>query len=318
MIFNSPVSFSFQHVPGHADEDPDFEYERATHQVQRNIDMHNLVTKFMCHPPKQLNPTTITPFLPYQRISLLINSQVVAGDIKSHIYMERHGLSMEKRLSRHRQINQDCQHIIDWPALRLAMKKQDALGKIYSAKILHSLWPTMSVLQNRNTGVSGLCPRCKKCIETASHFFQCSNRSSTAAFREAILRFQKKLRMIRTAKPIVSAFVECLVAFQHNRKPVCPHFQFGDRKKYAVLKRVFLNQQTLSQNAFHIGYISYKWSMVQSLYMVKTKKQVMFDVSWSSKVIQAIWDFSTYIWTKRCSHIHSKNPETVNSLNDEE
>ena len=130
MITNSPISFSFQHVPGHADEDPDFVYERATQQVQRNIDMHNMVTKFMRHPPKQFFPTTITPFLPYQQVALLIHSQVVAGDIKNHIYMERHGLSMEKRLSRHRNINQDeHQHIIDWPAIRLAVKKQ----KVFTA-----------------------------------------------------------------------------------------------------------------------------------------------------------------------------------------
>jgi len=319
MITNSPVSFSFQHVPGHADEDKDFVYERATQQVQRNIGMHNMVTKFMRHPPPHFSPTTMTPFLPYQHIALRsIHSQVVAGDIQSHIYMERHGLSMEKRLSRHRNINLEHQHIIDWPAIRLAVKKQDTLGKINSTKILHSLWPTMSVLKSRNNGVSGLCPHCNKCAETPSHVYQCTNRSSTTAFKEAILRFQKKLRTIGRAKPIISAFVECLVAFQQNRKPVCPPFQFGDGKKYEVLKRVFLNQQQLGQNVFHVGYISYKWSMVQSLFMIKTTKQVIFDVSWASKVILALWDFSAYIWTKRCSIIHSKDPENATSLNEEE
>ena len=59
--------------------------------------------------------------------------------------------------------------------------------------------------------------------------------------------------------------------------------------------------------------------MLQTLYSQNTTshKQV-FDVSWSAKVISALWDFSNRIWTKRCSIVHSKNPETSNSLNDEQ
>ena len=38
MIQNSPISLSFQHVPGHADDDPDFVYARAAQQVQQNLD----------------------------------------------------------------------------------------------------------------------------------------------------------------------------------------------------------------------------------------------------------------------------------------
>ena len=318
MILTSPVEFSFQHVPGHADEDPNFVYSQALQQVQRNIDMHNLVTKFMQHPPRDLVPTSKTPFLPHQNIALLIHNKVIAGDIKNHIYMERHGLSMEERLSKHRNINHDFQHIIDWQALQLAFKKQDTLGRINVAKILHNLWPTMAALENRKTGVSGICPRCKNKRETVSHVFQCTHRSSTSAFREAIHRFQLKLRKLHTVKPIITAFTEFLLAFHHNRNPVCPVLQFGNPKKYDTLRRVFLNQQKLGLQAFHIGYISYKWSMVQSLYTEKGKKEPMFNVSWSSQIIQAIWDFSTYVWTKRCSIVHSKNPENASSLNDAE
>jgi len=318
MILTSPVKFSFQHVPGHADEDPNFVYSRALQQVQRNIDMHNLVTKFMQHPPRELVPTIETPFLPHQNIALLIHKKVISGDIKNHIYMERHGLSMEERLSKHRHINHDFQHIIDWQAIQLAVKKQDTLGKINVAKILHNLWPTMAALEDRGTGVSGICPRCKNTRETVSHVFQCTHRSSTSAFREAIHKFQLKLRKLHTAKPIITAFTEFLLAFHQNRNPVCPVLHFGNPKKYDTLRRVFLNQQKMGLQAFHIGYISYKWSMVQSLYMQREKKEPMFNVSWSSQIINAIWEFSTYVWTRRCSIVHSKNPENASSLNDAE
>ena len=319
MVCNSPIDFTFEHVPGHVDDDPDFVYENASQQIQRNIDMHNLVTKFMKCPPRDLHPINITPFLPYQQIALQIHGQVIAGDIKHHIFMQRHGRHMETRLSTHRGIDHGLQHIIDWPALKLAFKNQDTLGKISSTKILHGLWPTMEKLEDRNMGVKSVCPRCKQFKETILHVFQCSARSSKSAFRESIIAFKTKLVKLKTAKPIISIFMELLVAFQENRVPVFPTFLFGDKKKHAMLHRVFKNQLLLGNNSFHVGYISYKWSMMQTLYLRSTTsyKQV-FDVSWSAKVISALWDFSNRIWTKRCSIVHSKNPETSNSLNDEE
>jgi len=194
MIHNSPISFSFQHVPGHADEDPDFCYDHASQQVQRNIDMHNLVTDFMRHPPKGYLPSSITPYLPHQNAALLIHGQVIARDIQQHIILERHGLHMEERLWSKRGILHEHQHIIDWAALRLAIQSHDTMGRINVSKIIHGLWPTMEVLQDRNTGVTGICPRCKQCAETVPHVYQCTDRRSKAGFREAITILQKNCK----------------------------------------------------------------------------------------------------------------------------
>jgi len=123
----------------------------------------------MHHPPKTFIPTNVTPFLvPHQKIALLLHEQVVAGNIQDHIFMQRHGLQMENRLTTHRGINRNFHHVVDWQALvKLAFKHQDTLGKINTTKILHDLWPTMTKLENRKTGVSNVCPRCKK--ESRNH-----------------------------------------------------------------------------------------------------------------------------------------------------
>jgi len=149
----------------------------------------------------------------------------------------------------------------------------------------------MEKLENRKTGVSGICPRCKKCRETVRHVFQCTERPSQAALREPINTIRAKLTKIKTVKPIISAFTELLLAFQHDRSPICPTFLFGDYKKHNILRWVFQNQLQLGIKSFHVGYISYKWSMVQSLYLSKENKSAKFDVSWSAQVIQALWDF---------------------------
>ena len=289
MIYNSPVDFKFVHVPGHADADPDFVYEHVPQRVQQDIDMHNLVTYFMRHPPKDFHPINVTPFLPHQKIALQIHGQVIAGDVKHHIFMQRHGQYMESRLSTHRGIHHDIQHVIDWPALKLAFKYRDTMGRICTTKILHDLWPAMNKLGNKNTGVTSTCPICKKCEETVLHVFQCTERFSVSAFREVVNTFKKKLIKLKTVKPIVSSFVELvLVAFQQKRHPVYPAFHFGDIEKHKMLERVFQNQLLLGKNSFHIGYVSYKWSMLQSLYSQNTSHKQMFDVSWSAKVICAM------------------------------
>ena len=85
-----------------------------------------------------------------------------------------------------------------------------------------------------------------------------------------------------------------------------------------MLVRIFNNQLLLGPNSFHAGYISYKWSMLQSTYVIRSKSRPIFYISWSSKVIQALWGFSASIWRKRCLLVYKKNPEHHTSLNDEE
>jgi len=139
-----------------------------------------------------------------------------------------------------------------------------------------------------------------------------------ADFRESIQISRNKLLKMNTVKPLISIFVELLVAIHQKRTPVCPIFHFGDKKKYDMLQRVFKNRLLLGKYAFHVGYLSHKWSMVQTVYSGTTTQTNLFDVSWASKLICAIWEFSNNIWTKRCSIIHSKNPENATSLNVEE
>ena len=128
------------------------------------------------------------------------------------------------------------------------------------------------------------------------------------------------MQKIKTARPIVTAFVAILVAYQNKVAPTCPDILIGDKEKYSKLRRVFVHHQMkLGNNAFPAGYISYKWSLIQSLYVNTMKKSnSTFDVHWSAQVVKIIWDFSSKIWQKRCQHVHAKNPQFNSSLNDEE
>ena len=174
------------HVPGHADSEPDFVYVRAPQSVQRNIDMHNKVTAFMKHPPPSIEPRSITPFLPAQQAALLIHGEVISGDIKTHVTNTRHGSVMENRLLGKLKIPQRFQHVIDWPAITLAMKKKNPAERVSVTKIMHQLWPTQVEMCTRTDGSTHQCLRCDLAPETFNHIYQCQCRLSKSAFRSSL------------------------------------------------------------------------------------------------------------------------------------
>jgi len=322
LITKIPIQISLVHVPGHADSEPGFVYKKAPQSVQRNIDMHNKVTYYMhnnAHSPYK--PKSITPFLPAQRAALLIHNEVIAGDIKSHITNNRHGSDMEKRLLTKIRIPYRFQHIIDWPAIELAMKKKNPSERVSITKIMHQLWPTQKELSTRKEGITHQCLRCNTSPETFHHVYQCQSRISKSAFRSSIETFRKRLLKIKTAKPIIDVFVEFLVAFSQRRNPRPPTFKYGGQRAFSLLLRAYHHQCTLSKSVLHLGYLSYKWSLVQKFYTrnpENPKTSSEYDVSWASLTITTIWHFSQSLWQKRCAQIHVKNKDIDESMHTEE
>jgi len=321
LITNLPIKISLEHVPGHADSEPNFVYARAPQSVQRNIDMHNKVTAFMKHPPPSIEPRSVTPFLPAQQAALLIHGEVISGDIKTHITNTRHGSVMENRLLGKLKIPQRFQHVIDWPAITLAMKKKNPAERVSVTKIMHQLWPTQVEMCTRKDGSTHQCLRCDLAPETFNHIFQCQCRLSKSAFRSSIETFRKTLHKLKAAKPIIDVFVEYLVSFGQSRSPKPPIFKYGGEKAFSLLLRAHQHQRLLSQSVFHLGYISYKWSLVQGYYTRNAenpKTSAEYNLSWSASIIKAIWTFSHSLWQKRCAQVHTKNKDIEESMHTEE
>ena len=319
LLASLPISVTLEHVSGHADDDPEFEYDKAPQQVQRNIDMHDAVTAYMQNPPKGYGPKTSTPFFPAQNAALSIRNMIISGDINYHVIMQMHGSKMEQRLQHKLHVPWKYQHIIDWEHFKIAFKKLNPVHRAVTTKTIHSLWPTASILEERQQGRSNVCLRCHLQAETVQHVYQCQSRSSKASYRESIAIFRKKLQKIHTPGPMISIFIEFLVAYHQNRTPKKPKAMFGSKKSNAYLLKAYNHQMLLKSNVFHLGYISYKWGYIHKMH-IKNQKEInpetapFFDSQWSTKVIQALWVFSQSIWKKRCAHVHKKDPELEESL----
>jgi len=319
ILSSLPITVEFAHVPGHGDDDPNFDYEAAPQCVQRNVDMHYAVTAYMKYPPPRWVPTNVTPYFPNQQAALLIKDMIISGDIHEHIIMQKHGYAMEDRLQKKFNVHARFLHVIDWRSMKLAYSSIDLGHKVAATKILHGLWPTSSVLEARKTGQSDHCKRCCVAVETVTHVYRCSHRQSQSTYREAVLDFKKYLEKIKTAKPIQNVFVEFLRAFQQDRSPTRPKYSFGDKKKFDLLVQAYDHQKLLGANIFHLGYLSYKWAYVHGVYSPsKSKSAHTLNISWCSKVIKGLWNFSTTVWRKRCSWIYQKNSGINESLCAEE
>jgi len=318
LLSRIPIEVAFKHVKGHADSSPDFVYSLAPQQTQRNsIDMDKNAQLFLQCPPPGFSPTNITTYFPAQTAALCIHGKVIVGDLFVHINMQKHGYIMEQRLEKKRNISKSLQHMVDWTALKLAFKQSDLNEKFSATKIMHELWPTAKILSDRDTSLSSTCLRCNKSIENHQHIFQCACRQSKSAFRTSLLTLLKKFKTLRTAAPIVDCFKIIILAYQNNEKPVCPKYIFGDKNKFLALQKAFSHQLLLGPSSFLSGYLSYKWSVVQTLYVTNSFKTI-YNVPWASQIIRSIWHFSSSLWTKRCAQIHMQIPELDASLTTEE
>jgi len=319
IIQQLPIKVSLYHVPGHADEDPNFEYDRATQQVQRNIDMHNAVTAFMQNPPPGHIPTNKTPFFPAQTSALTIQNALVAGDIAYNVMLQKHGPTMENRLFTKLGAPEKYHHIIDWEHFKIALKKQNPVQRAQTTKTIYQLWPTASVMEDRQEGRTNICLRCHQHSETIAHVYQCQSRMAKSAFRTALNQFRKKLQKLHTSGPIIQIFTEFLLAHHQNRPPKAPAHNLGNKKSIQYVKMAFEHQMLLRVNIFHLGYISFKWGHLHKMFLDNHKKldpenNKFNDPQWSTKVIQALWHFSQSVWSQRCSQIHKKDPELEESL----
>jgi len=317
LLSRIPIEVAFKHVKGHADSSPDFVYSLAPQQTQRNIDMDKNAQLFLQYPPPNLVPTNVTTYFPAQKAALCIHGNVIVGDLFVHIHMQKHGYIMEQRLERKKNIPKSSQHVVDWPALKLAFKQSDLNEKLAATKIMHELWPTAKILSDRDTSLSSTCLRCNKSVENHQHIFQCACRQSKSAFRTSLLTFLKKIKTLRTAAPILDCFKIIILAYHNNEKPVCPKYNFGDKNKFLALQKAFSHQLLLGPSSFLSGYLSYKWSVVQTLY-VTTSFKTIYNVPWASQIIRSMWHFSSSLWTKRCAQVHIKIPELDASLTTEE
>ena len=224
---------------------------------------------------------------------------------------------MEQRLEKKRNIPHNIQHVVDWSAIKLAFKQIDITAKISTTKIMHELWPTAKAIADRDISKSSTCLRCKNSIESVNHIYQCESRAAKSAFRTSFHTLLKDLKRLKTAEPIVNSFKIILLAFQQDQMPKCPTYMFGAKSKFIALQKAFQHQMLLGPSSLHVGYLSYKWSIVQTLY-VSNSFQTRYNIPWTSQVIRSLWKFSSSLWVQRCSQVHKKVPELDASLTTEE
>ena len=100
--------------------------------------------------PKNLRPNTSPWFLPDQIAVLRIMGKLMVGDLAQQIKIYRHGPIMEKYIQSSLQDRSKSLQINDWKAIEIALVKMDTIRRISRTKIIHKIWTTNVVMQQRS------------------------------------------------------------------------------------------------------------------------------------------------------------------------
>jgi len=313
----SPISYKFLHVKGHADDDPDFDYDSANQQTKRNIDMDIVAKNFLQSPPPTFGPTSNPLYFPAQKACLQILGINMIGDIRKQIYLYRHGSSLEDHIQSSLSISSKTMEKIEWDGLQRAFSKLSAQDQISRMKIFHQKWPTRVLLKTRKEIKEAQCLRCRKCPEDFLHIFQCTNVEAKQAHQKQLHLLREKLKKYQTHHLIIHSFCQILSKSQKGLRLSFTAPLLGNKDKIELTRQVFRQQVSLGAFSLHRGILTRNWMVLQN--ELKSRENIMHkDQTWLRNVIRALWDFSHNVWVARCKHVHIKNEGDICSMTHEE
>ena len=154
-----PITFSFQKVPGHADDDTLFDYDISPKHIKRNIDMYAAAHQFRINGLSHLWPTIDTLLFPVQIIGLSILNTLLIRNIQEHVHLYGRSPPMEHWMYTTLTISDKSMEIIEWQGLEVALNTLENLEQIKQAKIIHHQWPTNIILHQRTSSHKSQCIR---------------------------------------------------------------------------------------------------------------------------------------------------------------
>ena len=142
---NSPITFIFCDVKGHADKAADFVYNDAPQHVQRNIDMDKRAKDLLKRIMAQPQPQRLHVF-PAQKVTLFLSNLPIVGDLPYQIQQHRYGHRLETRIKASLPDLPNALHSIEWRGIEMAFNNFSNTDQISRMKIVHQLLPTKSLL----------------------------------------------------------------------------------------------------------------------------------------------------------------------------
>ena len=296
ILHRLPVTFSFNHVKGHQDEDTPV--EDLPWEAQMNCHADTYATDYL---DNWSEPSKIVPFIPSSKASIAIAGVTITRNLARRLRQAASSPKLKEYIMTKNGWNDWIFHSIDWDAQAKALNTLQYTQELFVTKWAHNLLPTRRHMQRIGKAESDLCPSCLETIETAPHIFACPAR---VQWQATFLDSLRELLAALYTQPDLQCILMVGVrgALQND-----PLFDMPTTNREASFELLVSSQNDIGWDHLLRGRFSHHWVQIQQDHIdhdheVSSKK--FTGKRWLQQVINHIWTHLYLAWKLRNADLH--------------
>ena len=306
------VTLTTTHVKSHQDKGST-PLSQLPLSAQLNIQVDQSATAIYQHIPNPSPP----PLLPSTIISLYISNSQVTSSLTQSITLAYYTPTLRAKNLAKYGWSTPIFLSIDWESSEKESRRLSYGRSLATFKLQQGLWPTYTVLNQRNPSHPALCPRCNVDPETHDHVLRCTNAHDfrSSQWAEVVSTFKDTLRTPR----VLLRAIECGIrSWQDGIAPIQWPYPIPPNSDTlgSSIYNAFLQQTAIGWNHALRGHLSLQWGASMLLYMQQRYPAQPFKpTSWMRKLISSLRAYAYSQWEQRNHKIHGATHEETKTAN---
>ena len=293
-------NFQLLHVKGHQDDDDSL--DDLPLEALLNIQADELAEQFQL---ESNHKDDSTPMIPGTKCSLKLGGQTLGSNLRKIIRDQR-------RTERHKQYIQTKFNIppaamkdIDWDSHGQAISSFQGGSHKFLVKFLHQWLPVGKVVSRYDpVKYPAKCPSCDAPVEDFQHLFTCPATNRTTWYSALKRDLRARCDKLQTDPALVDLLLYGLENhFKGIPIPTAPAL-IPPR-----LRSLCEAQEAIGWDQLQLGRFSCKWRDFQLQYLTRNnipRTNTNHGTTWTSLIIQVIWEHSQKEWKNRNDDRHGK------------
>ena len=290
-LANSPITWKWQHVYGHQDNDT--AYEDLTPQARANVDADKAAEIEL---DKNLTPSEDPVQGQSWQLYDATNKRFIKGNYEKTIRTRVFEQPMKDFWVRKFQINHDDMTPHKWDIFKKHNKRLNTHEAIWISKYNQRILGVKKNMLRRKHSPDDKCPLCST-MEDTDHIYRCQSKEAQEAYNESLETVDNFLTTTTSAN-IRDAIIEICHSLRECRRPRLQN-HWSPRLISAIH-----HQLHLGLRAFLGGIWAEEWVSLQQAYLTGHTKSTCPKL-WVCKSIQSIQKMIKTIWASRNRHMHN-------------
>ena len=256
MLSSMPIKIEGRWVKGH--------YSGDNRQVEHDLNslVDTMATQFREHPPPGFHPSAFPLFHRSHKAAAYIEGSMITSKLVQQIYSRRFQKGLEETLCKRNKWTKQTFLSIDWDIFGKVFKSYSRFYQISVVKYVHGLWNTGQQKVLFKQDPHGLCPGCKREVETTHHIFQCTAEEAAAHRTQQLQTLYDYLDEQEIPRPVKQCIYNGIEGWfgSAEEKPVLHAPTRGKLMPADQLATMAFSDQTnIGWEAFLRGHISTSW-----------------------------------------------------------